>query len=41
MPGCWKTSDLLIAGEWQLSRAQAMMGDQAAARKSYQDFLNL
>jgi len=26
---------------WQLARAQAMMGDKAAARKSYQDFLTL
>jgi hypothetical protein len=25
----------------QLGRAQAMMGDKAAARKSYQDFLTL
>ena len=25
----------------QLARAQAMMGDKAAARKSYQDFLSL
>jgi hypothetical protein len=25
----------------QLGRAQAMMGDKAAARKSYQDFLSL
>jgi len=25
----------------QLARAQAMMGDEAAARKSYQDFLTL
>ena len=25
----------------QLGRAQAMMGDRAAARKSYQDFLTL
>ena len=36
MPGCWKTSDQSV-----LDRAQAMMGDKEAARKSYQDFVTL
>ena len=28
-------------GDWQLGRAQVMMGDKIAARKSYEEFLTL
>ena len=39
MSGCWKTSDRKSCSE--LGKAQAMMGDKTAARKSYQDFVAL
>ena len=40
-PGIAGNFVLAALAHLQLARAQAMMGDQAAARKSYQDFLTL
>src|SRR5208337_2030964 len=38
-PGIAKNSPLAALSQLQLARADVMMGDMAAARKSYQDFL--
>jgi tetratricopeptide (TPR) repeat protein len=40
-PGIMLNSILAPLAHLQLARAQVMMGDKAAARKSYQDFLTL
>ena len=40
-PGLTLQSQTSVLSHLQLGRAQAMMGDKAAARRSYQQFLTL